>query len=165
MVDVEQHALRAFEQDALAVSPGLVELAPHGPGIGQDEVGDFAEVALQALAIDRRLAEAGAQRVVVRAQAIEQGIEIGKLLEVAQADRAAPDLVLIGGPDPAARRADLAGARRVLAKRVEVAVDGEDQRAIVGDHQQVGRDFDALLADSLDLGLGAPTGRGPRRCR
>ena len=95
---------------------------------------------MQPLAVDRRLAEAGAQRVVVRAQAVEQRAELVELGEVADADRAAADLVLVGRADAAARRADLARARRILAQRVEVAVDRQDQRAGLGDHQHVGRD-------------------------
>ena len=146
MIDIEQHALRAFEQDALALAQRLVEVAPDRLGEGQDEVGDLGEVVLQALAVDRRLAEAGAQRVVMRAQAVELRAEIVELGEVADADRAAADLVLIGRPDAAPRGADLAGARRILAQRVEVAVDRQDQRAGLGDHQTSGRDRDALAA-------------------
>ncbi len=44
MVDVEQHALRALEQDAPAALQRGVEVAPHRPREGQDEVGDFGEV-------------------------------------------------------------------------------------------------------------------------
>ena len=156
MVDVEQHALRAFEQYALAVAARLVEVAPDRPRERQDEVGDLGEVALQSLAVDGRLAEAGAQRVMVRAQPVEHRVEVVELRKVAHADRAAADLVLISGADAAAGGADLAGAARVLAQRVEVAVDRQDQRAIVGNHQHVGSDRDALLADALDLGLQRP---------
>ena len=67
---------------------------------------------MQPLAVDRRLAESGAKRVVVRAQAVEQRSEVVEMGEVADADRAAADLVLIGGADAAAGRADLAGAAR-----------------------------------------------------
>ena len=111
---------------------------------------------MQPLAVDRRLAEAGAKRVVVRAQAVEQRPEIVELGEVADADRAAADLVLIGRADAAPGGADLARADGVLAQRVEVAVDRQDQRAGLGDHQHVRRDLDALLAHPLDLGLQRP---------
>ena len=112
-------------------------------------------VGLQPLAVDRRLAEAGAERVVVRAEPVEQRVEIVELGEVADPDRAAADLVFIGRADAAAGGADLARARRILAQCVEVAVDRQDQRAGVGDHQHVWRDLDALLADALDLCLSA----------
>ena len=110
-----------------------VEVAPHRLGEWQDEVGDLGEVALQPLAVDRRLAEAGAQRIVVRAKPVEQRVEIVEVGEVADADRAAADLVLIGRADAAAGGADLARARCVFAQRVEVAVDRQDQRAGLGD--------------------------------
>ncbi len=116
MVDVEQHALRAFEQDPLAAAQRHIEVAPNRLGEGQDEIGDFGEVVAQPLAVDRRLAEAGAERVMVGAQPVELRVEIVEMGEVANADRAAPDLVLIGRADAAPRRADLARARGVLAQ-------------------------------------------------
>ena len=134
MVDVQQHALRAFEQDLPAAAAAPVEVAPDRSREGQHETGDLAQVASKRVAIDRRLVEAGAQRVVMRAQAVEQRVEVFELGEIADANRAAADLVLIGGADAAPGGADLARAGRVLAQRVEVAVDGQDQRAVVGDH-------------------------------
>src|SRR5690242_8252833 len=106
-----------------------VEVAPHRPSEGQDKIGDFAQVLEQAITVDGRFVEAGAERVVVRAEAIEQRPHVLEPREVADADRAAADLVLIGRADTSARGADLPRARCILAKRVEVAVDGEYQRA------------------------------------
>src|SRR3546814_8726820 len=71
--------------------------------------------------------------------------------KIANADRAAPDLVLIGRADAAPGGADLARARRGLAQRVEVAVKGQDQRAIVGDGEILGIDRHALTAQLGDL--------------
>ena len=156
MVDVEQHALCALEQDSPPATASLVEVAPHRPGERKDEVGDFGQVVEQTLAVDRRLAETGAECVVVRAQAVEQRSELPEMGEVAHPDRAAADLVLVGGADAAARRADLAGARSIFAQAVEVAVDGQDQRARLSDPQDFRRDFDALLADALNLGFERP---------
>ena len=115
MVDVEKDALGAFEQDPLAVAAGLVEIPPDGAGEGQNEVRDVGQVGAEALAVDRRLAEAGAKRVVMGAQAVELRAELAEMGEIADPDRAAPDLVLIGGADAATRRSDLAGAAGVLA--------------------------------------------------
>ncbi len=151
MIDVEQDALRALEQDTLAGLLGLVERHPHRLGIGEHDVGNLAKVAEQALAVDRRFAEAGAERIVVRAQPLDlrpQRVEMG---EVAHADRAAADLVLVSRADAAARGADLAGARRVLAQTVEVTVEGQDQRAGLGDLEIVRRDGDALATQLGDL--------------
>jgi hypothetical protein len=123
VIDVEQHALRAFEQDAASARPRLVQRQPDRPREGQHEPGNLAQVRLQRLAIDRRFPEARAQRVVMRAQAIELRIELVDMGEVADADRAAADLVLISRADAAPGGADLALARRVLAQPVEIAVD------------------------------------------
>jgi hypothetical protein len=77
----------------------------------------------------------------------------GKIGEVGEADRTAPDLVLVGRPDAPARRADLrAGRRPALAQQVEVAMQGEDERRIVGDPEVFGRYGDALPRQLLDLG-------------
>ena len=84
---------------------------PDRPGELQDEVGDLAEVALEPRAVDRRLAEAGAQRVVMGAQPVELRPELAEMGEVADPDRAAADLVLIGRADAAPGGADLALAR------------------------------------------------------
>ena len=83
VVDVEQHALRAFEQDALAAAQRHVEVAPHRPRERQHEIGDRGQVAPQPLAVDRRLLETGPQRVVVGAQPVEQRIELVEMREVA----------------------------------------------------------------------------------
>ena len=138
---------------------------PHRPGELQDEVGDLGEVVLQPRAIDRRLAKTGAQRVVVGAQAVEQRVELVEVREVADADRAAADLVLVGRADAAAGGADLARAAGILAQRIEVAVDGEDQRAGFGDAQHVGLDPHALAAQLLDFVAQRTTDRAPRHCR
>src|SRR3546814_21147604 len=74
-----------------------------------------------------------------------------EMRQVADADRAAADLVLIGRADAAPGGADLAGARRSFAQRYEVAVKGQDQRAIVGDGEIVGVDLDPLAAQLGDL--------------
>ena len=166
VIDVEQHALRAFEQDAAAARPRLVERLPHRPREGKHGIRRSRRGrASSALAVDRRLAEAGAQRIVMRAEAVELRAELAEMGEVADADRAAADLVLIGRADAAPRRADLARARGILAQRVEVAVEGQDQRAGVGDLERLRRDRDALLAEPSDLVPAAPRDRARRRCR
>src|SRR5574338_279265 len=114
MVDVEQHALRALEQDPASTPLGRVGIAPHGLGEWQDEIGDLGEVIPQAFTVDRRLAEAGAKGVMMRAQAVEQRLQFPKVSDVANADSAAADLVLVGRTDAATGGADLPGAAGVL---------------------------------------------------
>ena len=118
-------------------APRLVERHPDRPRELQHEIGDPAEVALEPGAVDPLLAEAGAQRVVMGADAVELRAQRAEMGEVADPDRAAADLVLIGRADAAPGGADLARARGVLAQRVEIAVEGQDERAGVGDLQIV----------------------------
>src|SRR5215213_6203307 len=76
--------------------------------------------------------------------------------EVAHANGAAADLVLIGGANAAPRGADLPRAGRIFPQAVEVAVDGQDQWAGLGNAQQIGGHLDPLVADALDLRLECP---------
>src|SRR3546814_5023104 len=99
----------------------------------------------------RRLTETWSQRVVVRGQAVELGFQLVEVRKVADADRAAADLVFIGGADAASGGADLARAGGGFAQRVEVAVKGQDQRTIVGNREILGVDGNALLAQLGDL--------------
>ena len=153
MIDVEQRALGAFEQDAFAGAPRAIEKIV---GRGHER---------QHLRRDRRAiprgsprafggveAEAAPQRIVMGEQAVDLGVELVGFGKVHQADRAPADLVLIGRPDAALGRADLdAGDVRGFAMRVEFAVQREDQRDIFGDLEIVRRHFDALRAQLFDL--------------
>src|SRR4051794_256843 len=107
MIDIEQDALRALEQNAAAALKGRIEIAPDRTGEGQNEIGDFPEIVKQPLSVYRRLVEAGTKRIVMRTQPIEHRSEIVELGEVANADCASADLVLIGGADAAAGGTDL----------------------------------------------------------
>src|SRR3546814_19255565 len=57
VIDVEQHALRSFEQDARAGLANLLQALPHRLCIFEHIVGDFAKVRHQPLAVDRWFAE------------------------------------------------------------------------------------------------------------
>ena len=70
MVDVEHGGLRALEQDALAGGAQRVEPLPHILGEGQDLGRQLQQVGRELGGIDRRLAEAGAQRIVMRQQRV-----------------------------------------------------------------------------------------------
>ena len=156
MIDVEQHALRAFEQDAPSAQARFIERDPDWPGELEDEVGDLAQIALQSRAIDAGPTEAGAKGIVMGADAIELRAELAEMGKVADADRAAADLVFISGADAASGRADPAGPRRILAQRVEIAVKGKDKRAGIRDLQRFGGDRDPLVGELLDLRLERP---------
>ena len=139
MVDIEQRALRALEQDALAGAPLRIEQRPDRVGEGQHLGGDRLELVEQLAAVDLGDAEPAAQRVVMREQPLDLGLQDRRILQVDDADGAAADLVLIGRADAALGRADLEAGIRGLAEMVELAVQRQDQRGVVGDAQVLGR--------------------------
>ena len=101
--------------------------------------------------VDLRLAESSAQCVVVHEDAVDLRTKRVEILQILHADGATPDLVLVGGPDAASGRADLAFAGGCLAHDVQFAVQRQDQRRILGDAQVFRRDGHALLPQPLDL--------------
>ena len=151
MIDIEQHALRALEQDLGARAADLLEALPHRLGKAQHEGRDFAQFLEQRGAVHRRLAEACAQRVVVGAEAVKLGFERVEMRQIANADRAAADLVLVSRADAAPGGADLALACRRLAQAVQIAVERQDQRAVVRNRQILVRDRHALALNLGDL--------------
>src|SRR3546814_11934576 len=74
----------------------------------------------------------------------------------ADPDRAAADRVFIGRTEAAPGGADLALSARILTQRIEVAMEGEDERAIIGYLQGFRGDGYALGGELLDFGLERP---------
>ena len=93
---------------------------------------------------------------MVYEDAVDLGPERRQIAQVLHADRAPAHLVLVRGPDAAPRGADLAGARRLLADDVELAVQGQDQRGVIGDAQFIAADDDAMAGELVDLGTQRP---------
>ncbi len=151
MVDVEQRALCAFEQNALALAALCVEQSPHRVDVRENLRRDLGELCAELVGGDFGLAQASAQRIVVGEDAIDLGLEARQVLQVHDADRASADLVLIGRPDAALGRADAASAGRGLAQSVELAVERKDQGRILGDAEIVAADGDAEFLDLGDL--------------
>ena len=151
MIHIEQHALRAFEQDALAFTPRGVERAPHRAREGEDGRRDLLERGNQRRPIHGQNAEARAQRVMMREQPVELRAECVQMRQIAHADRAAARLVLIRRADAAPRGADLARAARILAQAVKFTVQRKNERAKVGDFELFRCDLDALRAQPGDL--------------
>ena len=119
--------------------------------------------ASSAAAVDRLVAEAAAQRVVVQQQLVDPAREQVGVGEVAHPDRPARDLVLVGRADAAAGGADLAGAAvagraRPLAGAVELAVQRQDQRRVLGDAQVVRADRDALARAGVSISSSSAQG-------
>ncbi|CEG09254.1 hypothetical protein BN961_02678 [Afipia felis] len=122
MIDIEQRALRTLEQDALALAALVVEQIPDRIRIRQHLRRDFREFFQDQTRIDLRKRKTPSQRIVVRQQPLDlvrQGLRIG---EIHQADRAAADLVFIGGADAALGGTDRGRLAGVLAHRIELAM-------------------------------------------
>ena len=129
MVDIEQRALRALEQQRLAARARFLQ-----------QRGDVRDHRLQLRGEPQRLVERRRERhgialeilreheVVIFEQRRELCREPVRVEEVLQPDRAAGDLVLVRGPDAAAGGADLRIAHRAFARLVERDVAREDQR-------------------------------------
>src|SRR3546814_8905408 len=66
------------------------------------------------------------------AEPVDLRAELAQMGKIADPDRAAADLVFIGRTDAAPGGADLALSARILTQRIEVAMEGEDERAIIG---------------------------------
>ena len=156
MVDVEQDALRAFEQDALAFAPGVIEQCPDRVGIGQDAGCDLGKLGQHIGGAYLLLTEAAAQRIVMGQQPVDLHADRREVMQVVDPDRPAPDLVFIGRPDTAAGRADLASPGGRLAHLVQFAVHRKNQGGISGDPQVLPADRHALLGQLVDL-----SGKGP----
>ena len=93
---------------------------------------------------------------MVRAEAVELRIECVEVGKIAHPDRAAADLVLIGRTDAAAGGADLARTRGGFAHGIELAVERQDQRAVVGHREVILGDAHALPLELGDFGLQRP---------
>ena len=69
----------------------------------------------------------------MRQQALDLGLERARGSQILHADGAAADLVLVGRADAAAGGADLALAGGFLAQLIELAMQRQDQRGVIGD--------------------------------
>mmetsp|Transcript_23197 Transcript_23197/g.54782 ORF Transcript_23197/g.54782 Transcript_23197/m.54782 type:complete len:566 (+) Transcript_23197:2995-4692(+) len=155
VVDVQQRALRAFEQDVLAGQVGLVD---HVADVGQHRLDGLGH--LHRLLEDRLEGQLFAlqkafEREVVQVQQLAQllGETLG-VLQVLGTQRAAGDLVLVGRADALAGGADLAAAAAFpqrLARLVHGHVERQDQRAGFAD-EQTRPHLHAGGFEALDLG-------------
>ena len=116
MVDIEQGALRALEQDALALAPRQIEQRPHRVDVGENLRRDLGELSAQIVGRDLGLAEPAAKRIVVGEDALDLRLERRQILEVHHPDGAPADLVLVSRADAALGRADAPFARGGLAQ-------------------------------------------------
>ena len=112
---------------------------------------DRREIVVDRLAGDLGQADAAAQRVVMRQQPVDLGAERRQVGQIHEADGAAADLVLVGRADAALGGADAGRELPILADRLELAMQRQDQRRVLGDAQIVRRHRDALFPERGDL--------------
>ena len=145
MIDVEQRALRALEQNALAGAPRAIEQLEGRRHVWQHLGRDGEELLLDRLGRRRREAHAAAQGIVMREQARDLAVEKFRLRQIHQADGAPADLVLIGRADAPLGGSDFHAADfRRFAMRVELAMQRKNKRNVFGDLEVFWRHFDAL---------------------
>ena len=144
---------------------GQRQAFPDRFGEGQDFRRQLQQAGQQLGLVEGRRAETGQQRVVVQQQLVELGGQRFRLGQIADADRAAGHLVLIGRADAAPGRADLAVAPRRLARAVQGRMQRQDQRGVIGDAQRFRRDRQPLRRHPLRFPPAARTGRPRRHCR
>ena len=87
----------------------------------------------------------------MRKQPVDLAVEHLQVGEIHQPDGAPADLVFVGRADAAAGGADRALARGLLARDVELLMQRQDQRRVLGDAQILRRDGDALFLQRGDL--------------
>jgi hypothetical protein len=156
VVDVEQAALRAFEQQVLARAVGLVQAARHIGNQRQQARSEAHRFVERLLEIHLGLLVIVGQHEVVEVENLGQLLgEAHRLEEILEPQRPARDLVLVGRADAAAGGADLLRPLGGLAGEVQGGVVGQDQRAGFRDAQPR-RDRHARgaeLVHLLDQGL------------
>ena len=145
MVDVEQRALRALEQDGLALAHGIVQ---HLAGLGHIRLEDAGvRQVLLADLLDR----VGVQTVDL----LQDGVLLDKrrldlqaedllVHEVLDADALASHLILVARADAALGGADLVIAQALLVGAVKILV-------VRHDDMRVAADLEVLAGDALSL--------------
>ncbi|MFN3233059.1 MAG: hypothetical protein ACE363_13010 [Alphaproteobacteria bacterium] len=152
MVHIQHGALRTFKQDTLAAAPRIRQEFQGRPGERQHLVGNVFNQRDQRIAVDLRLAEAPAQRIVMCQQGIDARFDPRPVTQVTDAQRTATHLVFIGRADATPRGADLGGvAGGVLAHGIKLTMQRQDQRRILCDVQSFRADLKPLAAQSLHL--------------
>ena len=92
----------------------------------------------------------------MRAEAIELRLERVEMRQIAHAYRPAADLVLVSRADTAPGGADLALARRGFAQAIQIAVERQDQRAVIRNREVLVGDRNALPFNLGDLVAQSP---------
>ena len=151
VVDVEQRALRALQQDRLPVFQRGVEQQP-GVGDAVFETAGLLEQRVDHFGGFQRLAVVDLDKYLVLE--FQCGLDLlgqQRLVEhIGDADPEAGDLVLVARPDAAAGGADLLAAHVALGDLVDGHVIRHQQVRVGGDQQPLG--VDPAVLQPLELG-------------
>jgi hypothetical protein len=99
VIHVEKRALRAFEEDALAVAPRRIEKPPDTVDVWPNLRSNRREVGMDISQRNLGLAEAAPQRVVMKQETLDLGAQDHIVGKVDDPDGTSSDLVLICRPD------------------------------------------------------------------
>ena len=127
MVDIQQRALGALEENATPQLARLIEPFPNPIGEGQDLRRDLQQLGNDFIPIIFLDAQSPGQGVVMHQQRVHPGRQQIRIRQIANPNRATPDLVLVGRTDAAAGGADLVNATRRLAGAVDRAMQRQDR--------------------------------------
>ncbi len=129
MVDVEERALRAFEQNRGAVLDRAMHHEPHVLGEREESFAHGGQHVDRRLDVGALRAAEGRQlRVRVRDSRFDELAHPRRMPEVEDADAATRDLVLIRRPDSATRRADRLGVHALGVDQLVIRLD--EMRAV-----------------------------------
>ena len=156
MVDIEHGALGAFEQDALAMAPGRIQLLPDHTRIRQNLGRHVLELRQQFTGIDFRFSEAAPERVVMEQQPFHPTRQHVWFGQIPDADRAARGLVLIGRDDAAPGGSDLGLSPGLFKELSRLRIVLHRQDLLTQPSPAIGERGGKLLLKSS-----SPGGRGP----
>src|SRR5437868_4886473 len=106
MINVEERALRALEQNALALAPLALKQGPDSVHERQDLRRNRRQVFVHGQILNLGQTMTAPQRIVVRKQPVDLSAQRRQVLKIHESDGAAADLVLISRADAALGRAD-----------------------------------------------------------
>src|SRR5262245_1229964 len=106
--------------------------------------------------VDLRQIEPTSQRVVMRGEAFDLPRNGIRISQISDTQGSATDFVFVRRADAAHGGADRRGARLLLARRVEITMERQNEAGLVGKNQNLRGDRHALLLDLLDLARERP---------
>ena len=153
---VQHGGLSTFEQQGRAVVQLVRQNFPSGNDKRRQKFGDFIQLFQQIVGVDQRLFHSFAQRVV-ETQQIFDFVRQGFFFEqIADANGATSDFVLISGADTATRRSDFGFSRGFFAHMVQFAVKRQNQSRQFRNFQNIGGYFRPQIGHAFDFVAQSP---------